>query len=74
MAQGTTIRVITTRLIKATILLAFVLFILPNTTGCLAYQIYSGIKTAEKVKDFTEDHILKNDDDDDKDKDKHNND
>lgn len=60
------------RFAKTAILVAIAVAFLPTTPGCVAYQIYSGIKTVEKVKDFTEDHILKHDDDDsDKDKNKH---
>lgn len=57
------------RLAALTIVAALALLLLPPASGCLVYKVYSAVKTVDKVKDFTEDHILKNHDDD-KDKDK----
>lgn len=70
MVDETAIRVTIPRLTRAALMVAFGPGLLPNATGCIAYRIYSGVKTVEKVKDFTEDHILKSDDEKDKDKDK----
>lgn len=58
------------RLTPIAIVAALALLLLPAASGCLVYKVYSAVKTVDKVKDFTEDHILKNHDDDDKDKDK----
>lgn len=58
------------KLARAAAFCAFAGSMISTTAGCLAYKVYSTVKTIDKVKDFTEDHILNKDDHDD-DKDEH---